>query len=50
MPRAFRRDRAILLHAMDGMGKTTLAGEAAQWWTRTGLFPDGRAFCASSSS
>ncbi|HOC55787.1 MAG TPA: tetratricopeptide repeat protein [Verrucomicrobiota bacterium] len=26
------------------MGKTTLAGEAAQWWTRTGLFPDGACF------
>ena len=29
---------------MDGMGRTTLAGEAAQWWTRTGLFPDGACF------
>jgi tetratricopeptide (TPR) repeat protein len=42
--RQFRRHRAILLHAMGGMGKTSLATEAAHWWTRTGLFPDGACF------
>lgn len=40
----FRRHRSVLLHAMGGMGKTTLAREAAHWWTRTGLFPDGACF------
>jgi predicted ATPase len=44
LERQFRRHRAILLHAMGGMGKTTLATEAAHWWTRTGLFPDGACF------
>ena len=39
-----RTDRAIVLHAMGGMGKTALAREAAYWWTRTGLFPDGACF------
>jgi tetratricopeptide (TPR) repeat protein len=29
---------------MGGMGKTTLATEAAQWWTRTGQFADGACF------
>lgn len=41
LERQLRSHRAVLLHAMGGMGKTTLAGEAALWWTRTGLFPDG---------
>jgi len=40
----FRGHRSVLLHAMGGMGKTTLAREAAFWWTRTGLFPDGACF------
>lgn len=44
LERAFRLDRAVLLHAMGGMGKTTLAGEAAAWLTETGLFPDGACF------
>lgn len=44
LERQFRRHRAILLHAMGGMGKTALATEAAHWWTRTGLFPDGACF------
>ena len=44
LERQFRRYRAILLHAMGGMGKTTLATEGGQWWTRTGLFPDGACF------
>ena len=29
---------------MGGMGKTALASEAAQWWTRSGLFRDGACF------
>lgn len=44
LERAFYIDRAILLHAMGGMGKTTLAREAGDWLTRTGLFPDGACF------
>ncbi len=40
----FRRRRGIVLHAMGGMGKTTLASEAAAWWTRSGLFRDGACF------
>ncbi len=44
LERQFRSHRAILLHAMGGMGKTALATEAAHWWTRTGLFPDGACF------
>jgi tetratricopeptide (TPR) repeat protein len=44
LERAFRRHRGIVLHAMGGMGKTTLASEAAQWWTRSGLFRDGACF------
>ena len=44
LERQFRSHRAVLLHAMGGMGKTALAGEAAHWWTRTGLFPDGACF------
>ena len=44
LERLFRRYRGIVLHAMGGMGKTTLATEAAQWWTRSGLFRDGACF------
>ncbi len=44
LERVFRRHRGLVLHAMGGMGKTTLATEAAQWWTRTGLFADGACF------
>jgi tetratricopeptide (TPR) repeat protein len=44
LERSFRTDRAILLHAMGGMGKTTLAREAGDWLTRTGLFPEGACF------
>jgi hypothetical protein len=36
--------RAVVLHAMGGMGKTSLAREAAFWGSRTGLFPDGACF------
>jgi tetratricopeptide (TPR) repeat protein len=40
----FRRHRGIVLHGMGGMGKTTLATEAALWWTRSGLFSEGACF------
>lgn len=43
--RRFLKHRAVLLHAMGGMGKTSLAREAAFWWTKpAGLFPDGACF------
>ena len=44
LERQFRTQRGIVLHAMGGMGKTTLATEAADWWTRSGLFRDGACF------
>lgn len=44
LERQFRSHRGIVLHAMGGMGKTTLATEAAHWWTRSGLFRDGACF------
>lgn len=44
LERQFRSQRGIVLHAMGGMGKTTLATEAAGWWTRSGLFRDGACF------
>ena len=50
LERLFRSHRGIVLHAMGGMGKTALATEAAHWWTRSGLFRDGPASSASSSS
>jgi len=44
LERQLRSHSAVLLYAMGGMGKTALAGEAALWWTRSGLFPDGSCF------
>jgi tetratricopeptide (TPR) repeat protein len=44
LERRFRTQRGIVLHAMGGMGKTALATEAADWWTRSGLFRDGACF------
>lgn len=44
LERQFRNRRGIVLHAMGGMGKTTLATEAADWWARSGLFRDGACF------
>lgn len=44
LERRFRAHRGIVLHAMGGMGKTALATEAADWWTRSGLFRDGACF------
>jgi hypothetical protein len=32
------RGRLVVVHGFGGMGKTALAREAADWWTRTGLF------------
>jgi tetratricopeptide (TPR) repeat protein len=43
--RLLLKHRAVVLHAMGGMGKTSLSREAAFWWTMpTGLFPDGACF------
>ncbi|MFC1824667.1 tetratricopeptide repeat protein [Thermodesulfobacteriota bacterium] len=36
--------RIVVVHAPGGMGKTALSREAALWWTRTGMFPDGAVF------
>ena len=44
LERQFRTHRGIVLHAVGGMGKTTLATEAADWWTRSGLFRSGACF------
>lgn len=44
LERQLRSERGIVLHAMGGMGKTALASEAADWWTRSGLFRDGACF------
>jgi tetratricopeptide (TPR) repeat protein len=44
LERQWRHQRGIVLHAMGGMGKTTLATEAAHWWTRSGLFANGACF------
>ncbi len=44
LERRLRRERGFVLHAMGGMGKTALATEAADWWTRSGLFRDGACF------
>jgi hypothetical protein len=38
------RERAVVIHAPGGMGKTTISREAAHWWLRSGLFPDGAIF------
>jgi tetratricopeptide (TPR) repeat protein len=44
LERLFSRHRGLVLYAMGGMGKTSLATEAAHWWTRSGLFLDGACF------
>jgi tetratricopeptide (TPR) repeat protein len=44
LERRLLRERAVVLHAMGGMGKTSLACEAARWLTTTGQFPDGAVF------
>src|SRR5262249_18774580 len=38
LERAFRKSAAVVVHGMGGMGKTTLAREAARWWLRIGKF------------
>jgi hypothetical protein len=38
LERAFRRNPALVLTGMGGMGKTALAREAADWWLRTKRF------------
>lgn len=50
LERQFRAHRGIVLHAMAGMGKTALATEAADWWTRSGLFGDGACFLSFETS
>jgi tetratricopeptide (TPR) repeat protein len=44
LERSLQTERAVLLHAPGGMGKTALATEAASWLTETGLFPNGACF------
>lgn len=44
LERAVLHKRAVVVHGPGGMGKTALAREAAHWWTRTGMFPDGALF------
>jgi tetratricopeptide (TPR) repeat protein len=44
LERALLKHRAVVLHGTGGIGKTGLAREAALWWTRTGMFPDGAVF------
>lgn len=34
----------VIVHGFGGLGKTTLAAEAARWFWRTGRFPGGAAF------
>jgi hypothetical protein len=44
LERLLLRERAVVIHAPGGMGKTTISREAAHWWLRSGLFPDGAIF------
>tara|TARA_R110002072_G_scaffold13481_2_gene56876 strand:- start:76678 stop:81408 length:4731 start_codon:yes stop_codon:yes gene_type:complete len=44
LERLLIRERAVVIHAPGGMGKTTISREAAHWWLRSGLFPDGAIF------
>jgi hypothetical protein len=44
LEREILRHRVVVIHAPGGMGKTSLSREAAWWWTRTGMFPDGAVF------
>ncbi len=46
LERLLLNDKAVVVHAPGGMGKTALATEAARWWTRTGMFPDGAVFAS----
>ncbi|MBE0680594.1 MAG: tetratricopeptide repeat protein [Anaerolineales bacterium] len=38
LERAFATKRIVVLHGFGGQGKTALATQAAEWFTRTGLF------------
>lgn len=42
--RKLNAHRAVVVHGMGGMGKTSLTREAAHWWTRTHRRPAGAAF------
>jgi hypothetical protein len=42
--RKLRKHQAVVVQGMGGMGKTSLAREAAHWWHRIGLRPGGAAF------
>jgi hypothetical protein len=44
LERLLLSNKAVVIHAPGGMGKTALAREAALWWTRAGMFPDGAVF------
>jgi tetratricopeptide (TPR) repeat protein len=44
LERMLLQERVVVVHAPGGMGKTTIAREAASWWIRAGLFPDGAIF------
>jgi tetratricopeptide (TPR) repeat protein len=44
LEREMLRHRIVVIHAPGGMGKTSLAREAAWWWSRIGMFPDGAVF------
>lgn len=44
LERLLGRQGIVLVHGPGGLGKTALAAEAARWWTRTGMFPDGAVF------
>ncbi len=46
LERALLAHRVVVMYAPGGSGKTALAREAAYWWTRTGLFPDGAVFAS----
>ena len=44
LERLLTRERAVVVHAPGGMVKTAISREAARWWLRTGMFPDGAVF------
>lgn len=44
LDRDMLRHRVVVIHAPGGIGKTSLACEAARWWTRTAIFANGAVF------
>lgn len=44
LERLMLRHSVVVMHAPPGTGKTTIAREAADWWLRTGMFPDGAVY------